>query len=357
MLRYINKVLFKYGVNYKKLIPTFLDNLSVYLFHAKPKRGPSYVNWSVSKNCDFHCIYCDRWKEYDLKEDPLTSEEKLKLVDQLADSGVCMLSLCDKEPLLAEDLELVVSRAKKRRMSVNISTNGFLLKEKARTLVDLGVDSLIISVESHIAQMHDAIRGKPDSFARICAGIEEIKKIRKNKLRPFLSIRGLINKETFGYLRSYIEYWGNKIDEIILKPITQNELMHYSIPSKMQFCPADRNSFEKNYYQILGDYPVMDNPYNRAIPLYFFEPETLMRKYDCFAGFLFGNIDLSGNVYFCGEKEHRIGNIRERGFLKLWSSPQACQERKKLLSNKNCFCWLELFLPAIYLTNIFRRRR
>lgn len=357
MFHYINKVLFKYGVNYKRLIPTFLDNISVYLFHTKPKRGPCYVNLGISKRCDFHCIYCDRWKENNFKEDPLTTEEKLKLVDQLADSGVCMLSLYDKEPLLADDLELIVAKAKKRGMSVNISTNGFLVQEKARTLVGLGVDSIIISVESHIAQIHDEIRGKPDSFVKICAGIEEIKKTRKNKLRPFLSIRGLINKQTFGHLRGYIEYWKDKVDEIILKPIAKNELIHYSIPPKMQFCADDRHSFEKNYYQILMEYPGMSNPYNRAIPLYFFEPKTLMKKYDCFAGFLFGNIDLSGNVYFCGENEHRLGNIREGGFLKIWSSLTACQERKKLLFAKSCFCWLEFFLPGIYLTNILRRRR
>ena len=357
MLRYINKVLFKYGVDYKRLIPTFLDNLSVYLFHSKPKRGPCYVNLAISKRCDFHCIYCDRWNESEFKEAPLTSEEKLKLVDQLADSGVCMLSLYDKEPLLAEDLELIVARAKKRGISVNISTNGFLLQEKAQTLVDLGVDSLIISVESHIAQIHDEIRGKPDSFARICAGIEEIKKIRKKKPRPYLSIRGLINKETFGHLREYIEYWKDKVDEIILKPITKNELIRYRVPTKMQFCADDRPDFERRYYQILRQYRCMDNPYNRDLPLYFFESETLMKKYACFAGFLFGNVDLSGDVYFCGENEHKIGNIREGGFLKIWSSPKSQEQRNRLLFAKSCFCWLEFFLPSIYLTKILRRKR
>lgn len=357
MFNYLNKVLFKYGVNYKRLIPAFLDNISVYLFRTKPKRGPCYVNLAISKDCDFRCVYCDRWKENDFKEAPLTTEEKLKLVDQLAESGVCMLSLYDKEPLLANDLESVVARAKKRDMSVNISTNGFLLQEKAKTLMDLGVDSIIISVESHIAGIHDEIRGRIGSFDRINAGIEEIKKIRKKRLHPYLSIRCLINKQSQGHLRDYIEYWKDKVDEIILKPIGKNELIHYSIPPDMQFCADDRHSFEHHYYEVLRRYPSINNPYNRAMPFYFFEPETLMKKYDCFAGFLFGNIDLSGNVYFCAENKHKIGNIREGGFLTIWSSSRSSEERKNLLFSKNCFCWLEFFLVGIYLTNILRRKR
>ncbi len=357
MLNRINKTLFKYGVDYSRLIPTFLDNISVYLYRRKPRKGPCYVNLAVSGRCDFHCVYCDRWKENNFTQDPLNMEEKLNLVDQLADSGVCMLSLYDKEPLLADDLEAVISRAKKKGMAVNISTNGFLLREKAEALIGAGIDSIIISVESHIAEIHDEIRGRAGSFDRISAGIEEIKKIRKKRPRPYLSIRCLINKQTYGHLGNYIEYWKDKVDEITLKPISKNDLIHYFIPSNMQFRVDDRHSFESYYYEVLRRYPFMNNPYNRAIPLYFFEPNTLMKKYDCFAGFLFGNIGLSGNVYFCGENEHKIGNIREDKFLKIWSSPRSDKERNKLLFAKDCSCWLEFFLGGIYLTNILRRKR
>jgi len=351
--RGIDNFFFKHGVALKKLVPTFLDNITVYLWHLKPKRGPCYVNLAVSDKCNCRCVYCGRWKKEADTENPLlTGGEKLILIDQLAKSGVCFLSLYDKEPLLAGDLEILIRRAKKNRMGVNVSTNGLLLEEKAKALVDSGVDSIIISVESHMPEIHDKIRATPGCFGKIVNGIKLIKDLRGNKLRPYLSVRCLINKQTYEHLSDYIEYWEKIVDDIILKPISENKSISYSIPDQMRFSESDGGDFKPVFHRVLKNSPAFDNAYNRAIPLYFFEPNRLSKKYGCFAGFLFGNVDLSGNVYFCAEKAHKIGNIKQDDFLKIWSSQRAQEERKSLLFSRGCFCWLEFFQINIFLEKI-----
>lgn len=355
MFSYTNGFIVKSGI---RILLTFLDNILVYLFNKTPSRGPCYVNMAISEDCNFRCAYCNKWQKNNVQEKIcLTPEERLEVISQLAKSGVCYLSLYDKEPLLAEDLNDIITEAKEGGMLVNISTNGFLLKEKAKSFIKLEVDSVIISVESHIPEVHDRIRGYDGSFSRILLGIDEIMQNRKSKKRPSISIRTLINKETFGDLDKYVDFWKDRVDNIILKPIGENPLIDYSLPDNMRFSARDQPKFEEFFYNLLKKYPKLDNVYNRLIPEYFFRPQELRKRYNCFAGFIFGNIDLEGNVYFCAEHKHKIGNLREKDFLEIWSSLFAKYERKSIVEQKECFCWLEFFLFNIYLTNLLGKKR
>ncbi len=350
------KYLIKYKFNYIKAALTLLDNISVYLFRKTPSRGPFYVNFAVSPECNLKCSHCGKWRKTFPGPSLLSTEKKLKIINQLADSGVCYLSLYDKEPLLADDLECIILKAKERGMVVNISTNGLLLKDKSDFLIKSKVDSIIVSAESHISEIHDGMRGCPGLFDNILAGIELIRS-KRLKRRPHIAIRGLITKENYPTLNDYVGFWKDKVDEIILKPISDNKTINYSIPENMRFSLEDKKNFNECYADFRKKHFFANNIYMREIPQYFFDPVKLSGKYTCFAGFLFGNIDLEGNVYFCAEQRHKIGNLQNKEFRKIWASLEAKDQRKKMSKNRECFCWLELFFLNIYLTKIFRGNR
>lgn len=331
-------------------IPTLWDNLFVYLFLKKPKKGPLFVSWDIISKCNFSCSYCYRDK---VRQKILPTKDMIKIVKQLGKSGVKMLSICGGEPLLFDDLTLIIQEAKKQKMNVNISTNGFLLKKFVRKLIDSGLDSIIISAESHKRDVHDSIR-EEGSFKSILDGIEEIKKERRNK-RPFIGIRTVINNRTFYDLHDFVSYWDTKVDEILFQPIHSNPNLTFIIPKNMQFKQNEEAEHRKYFLKLLKKFKFLDNPYNREIPSFLFDKHKLQKKLNCFAGFFFIDIDCKGNVYPCGGHYVSVGNLREKSLSEIWSNEKINSFRRTIKFTENtCDCWLNCSMLNIYLTKLLK---
>ena len=73
------------------------------------------------------------------------------------------------EPLLHEGILDLVATAKEEGLYVKLVTNGILLPEFARDLVELGLDALVVSLDG-LQPVHDRIRGE-GVFRRAVDGI------------------------------------------------------------------------------------------------------------------------------------------------------------------------------------------
>ncbi|MBL7129988.1 MAG: radical SAM protein [Candidatus Omnitrophica bacterium] len=355
------QIINKYAKNLNRFFPTFIDNSRVYLFRAKPNRGPLAVVWDINNRCNARCIFCNYWKirlDHSLpQKKELTTKEKIAIVKQLSEAGVWLLSFCSGEPLLSEDLELLIKEAKRQHMLVNISTNGLLLEEKAEMLVNAGVDFITVSVDSHRQELHDEIRGRKGLFDCLRRGIEKIRYLRTNR-QPYIEIRHLINKINAFELNEFVDYWGERIDNIVFKPIYKNTTTLFEIPPQMQFQFEEKTQFNNYYHRFLDAHKKLDNLYHRQIPTFFFKKEALRQKYLCLGGIFFGEIDCEGNLYPCQEMDvgldGRLGNLTKDNFLDIWRSKKIEGFRKLFKSRLRCSCWTERFLFNIYLESFLR---
>lgn len=348
-LRNLRRMKRKYSGNLRRFLPGFLDNLSVREFSRRPGCGPILVTWDMNHRCNIKCSYCDCWKNKAATEE-LSLEDKVDIIAGLGRAKVWYLSFCGGEPLLEENLDLFIKEAREKGMMVNVSTNGFLLEEKAEVLIGSGVNHITISIESHIADMHDSIRGREGLLRKIEQGIESLRSKRSGQI-PFISIRTLVNKKTYVYLPDFIRYWENKVDDIVFKPICENKIF-FKIPSEMSFSLQDKEDFEASFLNFLKVFGCYDNLYNRGISDYFFNKGAL-KKYRCFAGTFFADIDPEGNVYQCGEKRDILGSLKGQEFLTIWNSDRA-KEVRSLLKRNGCSedCWAESFLLNTFLTSL-----
>jgi len=287
----------------------------------------------------------------------LSTKEKIGIIKQLGRAGVWLLSFCSGEPLLSNDLEVLIKNAKKEGMLVNISTNGSLLEQKAEMLVNSGVDFIIVSVDSYNHKLHDEIRGFKGLFESINKGIEKIKHLRKNK-RPYIEIRCLVNKINAFQLNEFVDYWKGRVDNIMFKPIYKNPAILFKIPNQLEFHMEDENNFRTYYNRFLNKHKKIDNLYHRGIPNFFFKEDILKKQYPCFAGTFFGEIDCEGNLYSCQEMSQsldgHLGNLVKDDFSELWSSVKMNRLRSHLKSGSRCSCWVERFIFNIYLSNFLK---
>ena len=130
----------------------------------------------VSLRCNLRCSYCysasGPWRT-----DRLQSQQVRKLITEADLLGVLSLDFTGGEFLLDPDWRCYVELARAAGMLVTVHSNGTLIKdETARALAELGVASVQVSLDSHIAEVHDRSRGHRGALARTLKGIEHLQR-------------------------------------------------------------------------------------------------------------------------------------------------------------------------------------
>jgi len=333
ILSEINKYRKSYGMG--GISSVMLNGIS-YFLGRNPIRGPIYVGWEITWRCNARCEYCNRWG---IGKKETSKEEALKVINEIGDMGCSILSLTGGEPLLRDDIGALIREAKSRDISVNINTNGSLLKQKAKELVDAGTDVITVSVESHNPKTHDSIRRVDGLFRRLAEGIEEIKRLRTGD-KPNIKVRANISASNYTQLDMFIDHWSGKVDEIVLQPIHEEIRNAFTVPEKMKFSSKEKENFIKYFNKMHEKYPWLANQYYREFPAFFFDLKGLKEKYKCFAGYFFFQLDPELNVYPCAAYMHKVGNLKDSSIKDLWKSDRMKTFRKKLKRKENsCMCW------------------
>ena len=138
---------------------------------------------SVTDRCNFRCQFCMPKTPVWLPHSEILSYEEIQRVAGIfAKAGVEKIRLSGGEPLMRKDVEKLVEMLAKIQglKSLSMTTNGFLLAEKATALKRAGLESVTVSLHSL----------KPDRFSEITGGgvfekvVDGIKAAQKNGFKP-----------------------------------------------------------------------------------------------------------------------------------------------------------------------------
>ncbi|MBF0588866.1 MAG: GTP 3',8-cyclase MoaA [Magnetococcales bacterium] len=145
-----------------------------------------YLRLSVTEKCNFRCRYCrshDKTSHRDHDQN-LTIQETLRLVQAFVDMGVHRVRLTGGEPLLRPGIMNLIGPLGgiPALTDLSLSTNAFLLKDKAKALKKAGVGRVNISLDSlnpetfgHITQGADLQRVIEGIDAALEAGLHPVK--------------------------------------------------------------------------------------------------------------------------------------------------------------------------------------
>lgn len=127
------------------------------------------VTLLLTYRCNLRCGYCDF---PDRAADEMETGQVLDLLGDLRRNGAVRYSLSGGEPLLREDLGVILGRVRELGGLSSVTTNGVLLEERMELLED--VDYLFVTVEGDEA-IHDRVRGK-GAYERVVAGLVELRR-------------------------------------------------------------------------------------------------------------------------------------------------------------------------------------
>lgn len=133
---------------------------------------PSLISWNLTRMCNLRCPHC-YLSAGRRSKDELTTDECLRLLDDMAELGTEMLILTGGEPLLRKDIYDLCRAASGRGFLVVMGTNGVLIDEVvAERLVACGVRGVGISIDSLDPEVHDGFRGGPGSWQHSVRALE-----------------------------------------------------------------------------------------------------------------------------------------------------------------------------------------
>src|SRR6267143_6583892 len=117
-------------------------------------RGVTDIRVSVTKRCNFGCIYChDEGLGPVLKprrphEDEMSADEIERLLRIARECGIRSVKFTGGEPLIRLDMEDIIDRAVRQIPDVSLTTNGSMLAKRAESLRSAGLKRVNVSIDS-----------------------------------------------------------------------------------------------------------------------------------------------------------------------------------------------------------------
>jgi len=178
---------------------------------------------SVTDRCNFACLFCmpdKRRVTWLPSKDRLTFDEIEEVASLLASMGVDRVRVTGGEPLLRPGIDILVDRLRSIDgiESVDMTSNGWFLKEKARLLKRAGLRGVTVSLHSLRRDRFTKISGI-DALPRVLDGIEEAISVGLDPVKiNSVAIRGY-NEDEICELVDYAHSRGISIRFIEFMPL------------------------------------------------------------------------------------------------------------------------------------------
>lgn len=135
---------------------------------------------SLTDRCNFRCFYCLPHGEPPIapKEQMLSYEEIEYLCDIFVLLGIEKIRLTGGEPMLRRDIETIIGKLVQLKRNglqdLALTTNGYYLPDRARSLKEAGLDRITISLDSLKRDVFKRMTGV-DVLDKVLAGIQAAK--------------------------------------------------------------------------------------------------------------------------------------------------------------------------------------
>ena len=125
---------------------------------SNPKRpgNPLWLLAEVTYKCPLHCVFCYNPTDYATYGPELTTAEWLKVLREGRELGATQLGFSGGEPLMRDDLEIMIAEARKLGYYTNLITSGVGLTEKRiAAFKEGGLEHIQLSFQDSTREMND----------------------------------------------------------------------------------------------------------------------------------------------------------------------------------------------------------
>ena len=330
---------------------------------------PETISLFLTYRCNLRCKMCGQWgvkgSSHNYSQEKLETQLTLDAVEKMLDNVMDFkpnITLFGGEPLLYRDWPVVVEMVKKKGMRCNVITNGVLVKQQARKIIDTGIDEIIFSLDGP-KDVHDKIRGTAGTYDRAMAGFKKLQELKTAKVvkAPLINISTTIFEENYERLDEVVD----SAVEMGAASLTFHHLIflgeetysrHESMFDKhFSISDHDWKGFVRKHLPVIDpgklmatlkkikaaspgiDVSVYPNLTDSEVEKYYtsfdFLPDSYSKK--CLSPWMTAYVLPDGSVRPCQSLNYSIGNILENSFKEIWNGATALKFRRVLKEEKH----------------------
>lgn len=267
------------------------------------KRFPLVVAWAVTYRCNYRCKYCAAWKAPAAE---LGTGEICNIIDEMAGMAVKKISFTGGEPLLREDMGKIIDYSHQKNISVNLNSNGSLIKKRISELKNLS--ALTLSLEGP-EEIHDRLRQR-GSFKDVLDAADAA--IRNNIKVIFTSTLNTYNLDSIDYLLGLAMSYNAQIQ---FQPSIK-ELLAGSEENPVALHPSEYHAIMKKIIERKGGMHKRTIR-NSLAGLMYLSKWPNLEKLRCASGLITCRIQPDGTVLHCDRMPEMAGaplNCAKDGF-------------------------------------------
>lgn len=270
---------------------------------------PDRLYIEVTNVCNIDCIMCPTGLHVlEREKGHMKIELFQKVIDEMAPHVKTTTLHIWGEPLLHKRLPDMIRYAVERGIKVSTSTNATLLtEEKARALIEAGLDEIYLCLDGMNAQTYEAIRRKAD-FEVTKGNIERFIEIRREYERgPRVNVQIIEMAPTKDQTEAFRAFWTREgVDRVNVKAFDS------------------WGNQEKEINRL------RDDEAKKSLP-------SLKNRWACPLLWYHCHVYFDGTVTCCDRDfgaKYPLGNVAEEGgVMKVWNGPRMQELRRKHLAN------------------------
>jgi MoaA/NifB/PqqE/SkfB family radical SAM enzyme len=254
----------------------------------------------------------------------MSTPEVLNMLDQAADFGIAVYNAWTAEPLMREDLPVILGRAKSRGLVTCLVTNGLLLGRRVRDIRDL--DMLTVSLDG--IRSYKELRGIDP--APVLQGIREAREAGHEILiNCVISGKNIAELEDMVHLAESLGCW------ISFEPMHSSPEISREVWQSLavQDLPAFDAAMDRLMELKQGGAPLINSlTYLKMIKATQNHSQSRKagRKFACHAPDIIMHVAADGTIGACRVHQEPLGNISS-GLANVW---EETRERRRELAEK-----------------------
>lgn len=270
---------------------------------------PEIVQLSLTNKCQCHCKHCGVSHLNKKVDCSIPLSDIAEIFRDLKVSGTKVVDLFGGEPTLRQDLLEIIKMGNAAGLMMIIETNGILLDEKyVAQLESAGLGRVYLSMDSHIEEIHDEIRGFVGAFQKSLLAMRNC----RNKIPVHVSI-----------VPRDIDYFKSGDFNTFLDLCFMNgaEKVRVLFPS----CIGNQKDTEQEHIARIDERKIFDYIAEKYRDKVYVEAEhnILGEESECSAKKMFCHITNNGLVFPCAYFPIAFGDIRNESITTIFHRMQS----------------------------------
>ena len=278
--------------------------------------APYYVQFELTRRCNNRCFFC--YNEIgNVGFNELSTEEIIRVIDEMAIVGVFKINFNGGEPLSRSDFLKIVRHAYEKNFQLHMNTNATLMTEDIAKEISKFMKSVCVSILSSRPEIHDSMSGRKGAFEETLRGMDILKEQGMS-----LEVNVCTTSKNYKELPEIAEIATKHGCKTLCS--TRYILSH---ASQAQLCLGCKETIEliDILLSIKKDYPILDSVALPG-PVPFCEvPKEYTEKLKqlnipCQFAYGLCRISPTGKITPCPLSNDVIGDLRQNSFVDIWNS-------------------------------------